>query len=142
MVAFFPNPTGNLAAAETAPLKIENALICPVPTTQHGWLTAVGTFLFVAFFAAGPGVCVWLALSELMPTRIRSTGMGIAMVLNNGVAFLSALFFPVVVGSKGFHMMFFIWAGFTVIYFITAAFFMPETKGKSLEELEKIIARP
>ena len=71
-----------------------------------------------------------------MPTRIRSTGMGIAMVLNNGVAFLSALFFPVVVGSQGFHMMFFIWAGCTIVYFITATFFMPETKGRTLEEIE------
>ena len=58
--------------------------------------------------------------------------MGVAMVLNNGVAFLSALFFPIVVGSKGFHMMFFIWAGCTIVYFITAAFFMPETKDRDI----------
>ena len=89
----------------------------------------------------GPGVCVWLAFTELMPTRIRSTGMGIAMVLNNIVQFCSALFVPIVAGSYGFHVMFFIWAGCTVIYFITAAFFMPETKGKTLEEIEDYFAR-
>ena len=76
-----------------------------------------------------------------MPTRIRSTGMGVAMVLNNGVQFLSALFFPIVVGSRGFHAMFFIWGGCTVVYFITAAFFMPETKGKTLEEIEDYFER-
>jgi len=52
------------------------------------------------------------------------------------VQFLSALFFPIVVATSGFHTMFFIWAGCTVVYFITAAFFMPETKGKTLEEIE------
>ena len=117
-------------------LELLRASYGPVASAATGWSVLVLLCAFIGFFAFGPGVCVWLALTELMPTRIRSTGMGIAMVLNNGVAFLSALFFPVVVGSKGFHMMFFIWAGFTVIYFITAAFFMPETKGKTLEEIE------
>lgn len=117
-------------------LKLLRASYGPVAGTATGWSVLILLCAFIGFFAFGPGVCVWLALTELMPTRIRSTGMGIAMVLNNGVAFLSALFFPVVVGSKGFHMMFFIWAAFTVIYFITAAFFMPETKGKTLEEIE------
>ena len=83
-----------------------------------------------------PGVCVWLALTELMPTRIRSMGIGVAMLLNTGVQFLIALFFLPVVGNYGFSAMFFFWAGCTVIYFITAAFFMPETKGKTLEEIE------
>jgi MFS transporter, SP family, solute carrier family 2 (myo-inositol transporter), member 13 len=117
-------------------LEILRASYGPVAGEATGKWVLLLLCAFIAFFAFGPGVCVWLALTELMPTRIRSTGMGIAMVLNNGVAFLSALFFPVVVGSKGFHMMFFIWASFTVIYFITAAFFMPETKGKTLEEIE------
>jgi MFS family permease len=117
-------------------LEILRASYGPVAGESTGKWVLLLLCAFIAFFAFGPGVCVWLALTELMPTRIRSTGMGIAMVLNNGVAFLSALSFPVVVGSRGFHMMFFIWAAFTVVYFITATFFMPETKGRTLEEIE------
>jgi len=117
-------------------LEILRASYGPIASADTGkWVTII-LCAFIAFFAVGPGVCVWLALTELMPTRIRSTGMGIAMVLNNGVQFLSALFFPIVVATSGFHTMFFIWAGCTVVYFITAAFFMPETKGKTLEEIE------
>jgi MFS transporter, SP family, solute carrier family 2 (myo-inositol transporter), member 13 len=49
----------------------------------------------MAFFAFGPGVCVWLALSELMPTRIRSNGMSIALVINQLVSTtLAASFCP------------------------------------------------
>ncbi len=70
VVAFFSNPFGNLDAARQAPLRIENALITPVPSTHNGWWVAITLFVFMAFFAIGPGVCVWLALSELMPTRI------------------------------------------------------------------------
>ncbi len=79
IVAFFSNPFGDLDAARQAPLRIENALITPVPSEQNGWIVAVALFVFMAFFAVGPGVCVWLALSELMPTRIRSNGMSIAL---------------------------------------------------------------
>jgi len=117
-------------------LEILRATYGPIASKDAGKWATMLLCAFIAFFALGPGVCVWLALTELMPTRIRSTGMGIAMVLNNGVQFLSALFFPIVVGTQGFRAMFFIWAGCTVIYFITAAFFMPETKGKTLEEIE------
>ena len=79
IAALFKNPLADLAAAQQAPLTIENALITPVPSTQSGWITASFLFAFMAFFAVGPGVCVWLALSELMPTRIRSNGMSIAL---------------------------------------------------------------
>ena len=70
--AFFKNPLANLDAAQTAPLKINKALIGQVPDSGHGWRVAFGLYAFMAFYAMGPGVCVWLALSELMPTRIRS----------------------------------------------------------------------
>ena len=72
VVAFFRNPFADLEAARQASLRIDNALITPVPTAHRGWLVAISLFVFMAFFAIGPGVCVWLALSELMPTRIRS----------------------------------------------------------------------
>ncbi len=136
-VAFFSNPFADLNAAKTAPLKIENALITPVPSAINGWLTAAFVFCFMAFFAVGPGVCVWLALSELMPTRIRSNGMAIALVINQTVSTVIAATFLPTVGKYGYGTMFFVFAGGTVIYFITAAFFLPETKGKTLEEIEE-----
>ncbi len=135
------NPFANLDAARTAPLKIEKALISPVPDSRNGWLVAMALYAFMAFFAIGPGVCVWLALSELMPTRIRSNGMSIALVINQIVSTtLAAIFLPIV-SNYGYSTMFFLFAGFTVIYFITAAFFLPETKGKTLEEIEEYFER-
>jgi MFS family permease len=136
VLALFKNPLGNLEAAQTAPLKIEKALVGQVPSESHGWWVALGLFLFMGFFAVGPGVCVWLALSELMPTRIRSNGMSIALVLNLlASTTLAGIFLPFV-SKHGYSSMFFLFAGFTVVYFIVAAFFLPETKGKTLEEIE------
>ena len=136
VVAFFSNPFGNLDAARQAPLRIENALITPVPSTHNGWWVAITLFVFMAFFAIGPGVCVWLALSELMPTRIRSNGMSIALLINQAVSTTIAAIFLPTVGKYGYSTMFFAFAGCTVIYFITATVFLPETKGKTLEEIE------
>ncbi len=136
VVAFFTNPFSNLDAARTAPLTIDNALITPVPSTKNGWLVATTLFVFMAFYAIGPGVCVWLALSELMPTRIRSNGMSIALLLNQAVSTTIAAIFLPTVGKHGYAIVFFSFAACTVIYFITAAVFLPETKGKTLEEIE------
>ena len=136
VVAFFSNPLGNLDAARNAPLKIENALITPVPDPRNGWLVAITLYMFVAFYAVGPGVCVWLALSELMPTRIRSNGMSIALLINQGFSTTIAAIFLPTVGKYGYATMFFAFAACTIIYFVTAVFFLPETKGKTLEEIE------
>jgi SP family myo-inositol transporter-like MFS transporter 13 len=134
--AFFRNPFADLDEARTAPLVIQKALVGRVPEAGHGWLVALGLYVFMAFFALGPGVVVWLALSELMPTRIRSNGMSIALVINQLVSTtLAAIFLPFV-SKHGYSSMFFLFAGFTVVYFIVAAFFLPETKGKTLEEIE------
>jgi MFS family permease len=137
VAAFFQNPFSDLEKSKTAPLQIKNALITPVPPESTGWLTAICIFSFMAFFAVGPGVCVWLALSELMPTRIRSNGMSVALLINQAVSTTIAAVFLPSVGKHGYATMFFIFAGCTVVYFITAAFFLPETKGKTLEEIEE-----
>jgi predicted MFS family arabinose efflux permease len=68
--------------------------------------------------------------------------MGIALVLNQGVSTLIAGVFLSVVSRYGYHVMFACCAACTVIYFITAAFYLPETKGKSLEEIERSFERP
>lgn len=139
--AFCKNPFANLDASRIAPLKIEKAFISPVPGARNGWLVAIFLYIFMAFYAVGPGVCVWLALSELMPTRIRSNGMSIALVINQLVSTtLAAIFLPIV-SKYGYSTIFFVFAGFTIIYFITAVFFLPETKGKTLEEIEEYFER-
>jgi hypothetical protein len=134
--AFFKNPFADLDQARTAPLKIQKALIGRVPDSSHGWRVAMGLYAFMAFFALGPGVCVWLALSELMPTRIRSNGMSVALVINQLVSTTLAGIFLPFVGRYGYSSIFFLFAGFTVVYFLVAAFLLPETKGKTLEEIE------
>ena len=117
-------------------LHIEHAFYGPIPSERTGWAIAGCIALFIASFAVGPGVVVWLALSELMPTRIRSAGMGFALLLNQGVSTAIAGVFLPVVGSYGYAAMFAFWALCTVVYLLTAVFFLPETKGKTLEEIE------
>ena len=140
VVSTDPNPaidiTPEAGAEASAHLTIKRALYGPVPSETTGWLIMGCMALFIAAFAFGPGVVVWLMLSELMPTRIRSTGMGIALLLNQGISTLIAAVFLPVVGNYGYAAMFVFWALCTVIYFSTAAFFLPETKGKTLEEIE------
>ncbi len=140
VIAFFSNPFANLASARKAPLKIDHAWITPVPSSMNGDFTALSLLVFIAFYAAGPGVCVWLALSELMPTRIRSSEMSIALLINQSVSTAIAAVFLPAVGKYGYAMIFFIFAGCTVIYFLTATFLLPETRNKTLEEIGKMFA--
>ncbi len=124
-------------AAAPGPLVIRHAYLGPIPEPRTGWLVALCLGFFIACYSAGPGVVVWLALSELMPTRIRSAGMGIALLLNQGVGTLFAGVFLPVVSHYGYYAIFLTWAGCVTLYFLTAVFVLPETKGKTLEEIER-----
>ena len=128
-----------LCGVATMFLLITKGVVTASMTT--GVISTAFFFMFIAFYAVGPGVCVWLALSELMPTRIRATGMSIAMIINQGVSATIATIFPAWKDAWGFPAVFYTLAGFTVVYFITAAFFLPETKGKTLEEIEKYFTK-
>ena len=120
--AFFKNPFADLEAARTAPLRLEGARRAGAQCAS--WLAGGARALpFMAFYAMGPGVCVWLALSELMPTRIRSNGMSIALVINQLVSTTLAGIFLPFVSKYGYSSMFFLFSGFTVVYFVTATSF-------------------
>ncbi len=140
-----PDPTVRIAPQGkemTQSLTIRRAQLGPIASPGLGWLTTLCLCIYIAFYSIGPGVVVWLTLSELMPTRIRSMGMGIALLLNQGVSTgIAAIFLPSV-GHYGFFAMFLFWAACTVLYFLTATFLLPETKGRTLEEIEHFFERP
>lgn len=102
-----------------------------------GLLTMFAFFFMQVFYALGPGLCVWLVLSELMPLRIRANGMAIALFMNQFVAWGLASWFRPWVAAWGWSSMFFFFALNGVLYFITVLF-IPETKGKTLDELEHL----
>lgn len=118
------------------PVSILKAELGEKPSASVGWGVTGFFVVFIAFYATGPGVCVWLALSELMPARIRSNGMAIALLINQLVSTVIAGSFLPWVGSSGYSGVFFTLGGITVLYFLTVAKFLPETKGRTLEEIE------
>ena len=54
-----------------------------------GILSLIGLLVFIVFFALGPGVVVWLAISELFPTQIRGKGMAICLFFNSQIGILT-----------------------------------------------------
>lgn len=135
------SPFSDFETARTAPLIIQRAFVRSLPDARHGWEVAACLFTFISFFALGPGVCVWLALSELMPTRIRSNGMSIALVVNQFVSTVLAAVFLPVVNRYGYSVMFFLFGLFTLAYLLVVTFALPETKGKTLEQIEAFFER-
>ena len=107
------------------------------PSTTTGLFCLAAFFVMQVFYALGPGICVWLVLSELMPSRIRANGMAIALFMNQFVAWGLASSFLPWVNAWGWASMFFFFAANGVIYFIVSLL-IPETKGKTLEELEHL----
>ena len=107
------------------------------PSRMTGLVTLVGFFVMQVFYALGPGICVWLVLSELMPQRIRANGMAIALFMNQLVAWGLASTFRSWIAAWGWDTMFYFFAVNGLLYFITVLF-IPETKGKSLDELEHL----
>ena len=105
------------------------------PSRAAGVATLLAFLSLVFFYSFGPGVCVWLVLSELMPRRIRANGMSLALLSNQFVAWgLAAAFLPAA-DAVGFGPIFLAFAAFGVVYFLTVLR-IPETRGKSLEEIE------
>ena len=116
-------------------LAIEKGVLSATPLT--GFVT-LGAFLAMqTFYSIGPGICVWLVLSELMPARIRANGMAIALFVNQLTAWgLASTFFPMV-NAWGYGPVFLGSAVTGIFYFVTVLF-IPETKGRTLEEIENL----
>ncbi|MGN0832938.1 MAG: MFS transporter [Kiritimatiellia bacterium] len=111
-----------------------------LPGMTAGVTAAAALVAFISFFAVGPGVCCWLASTELMPTRIRATGMMICDLACMGLSYALAQLFLPWSHAFGESSVFLVLAGFGVLYLLISVFAFPETKGRSLEEIERHFA--
>jgi SP family arabinose:H+ symporter-like MFS transporter len=94
------------------------------------------TLTYVASFAVAMGPVVWVVLSEIFPTRLRGTAMSVATVCLWTANFFVTQFFPRMLEQLQ-GKSFFVYAVMCVVAFVFVAVFIPETKGKTLEEIEK-----
>lgn len=95
---------------------------------------------FVASFAISIGPVMWVLFSELFPNRIRGLAISFVGLINSAVAFLVTFVFPWELETIGNAKTFFIYGIFAVIGLVFVMRLLPETKGRSLEELETILA--
>jgi len=103
----------------------------------RGYLFLSGILAFIFCYAVGPGALVWAIMSELLPSKVRSSGLAIGLFLNSMASTVLAAQFLSLSGHIGYQGVFWLCAGFTFIYFILAMRFIPKTKGLSLEQIEK-----
>ncbi len=102
----------------------------------RGPIVLVPVLAYVAFFGVTLGPVVWVVMSEIFPTRIRGRAMGVATVCLWISCFLVSQFFPYVLDRLGGYG-FLIYAAMCVVSFFFVLSCVPETKGKSLEEIER-----
>lgn len=96
---------------------------------------------FVASFAVSLGPVMWVLFSEIFPNYIRGIAVSFVGFINSGVSFLVQLVFPWELANLGSPATFLIYGVFATIGLVVIAIILPETKNKSLEELEGILIK-
>jgi SP family arabinose:H+ symporter-like MFS transporter len=106
-----------------------------------GILVLIFILGYIAFFAASLGPAVWVVIAEIFPNRLRSKGMSIAIVALWIACTIVTIVFPVMLEKLSGGLTFLIFALICLINLIYVWIKVPETKGKSLEELEKALIK-
>lgn len=107
------------------------------PTTA-GIITLVALVVFIASFAFSLGPVVWTVINEIFPNRVRGRAVAVATAVNWGAAWVVSQFFLTLLDSIGSSATFYLFAAFSAIAWVWIWRRVPETKGRSLEEIEGI----
>ena len=99
-------------------------------------IAVTGIFGFVAFFAISSGACIWVYISEVFPNVVRAKGQALGCFTHWFLCTLVSWFFPVVAERAGMYAFAF-FAFMMAVQLVWAIFFMPETKGGTIEDIEK-----
>ena len=101
------------------------------------WIAVASVVVYIASFAMSLGPVGWIMISEVMPLQIRGLAMSAATVANFGFNFVVVLSFLPLLDLIGRAATFWMFGGITIISMLFVYFFIPETKGISLEKIEK-----
>ena len=101
------------------------------------YVATAGVMVYIACFAFSLGPVTWIMVSEILPLRIRGLAMSICTVSNFFFNFIIVLSFPVLLQHIGEAYTFWTYAGICFVSLFFFRFFVPETKGRSLEEIER-----
>ena len=109
--------------------------------TMNPMLILIGILGFVASFAVSLGPVMWVLFSELFPNRIRGLAISFVGLINSAVSFGVQQLFPVELAALGAATTFAIFGAIAAAGLVFVVLVVPETKGKSLEELEAQLVR-
>lgn len=104
-------------------------------------LVLIGILGFIACFAFSLGPVMWVLLSEMYPIKYRGLAIGLIAFVNSFISSLIQLIFPWELSNLGNAMSFFIFGAIALAGFFAMLKILPETKGKSLEELETLLVK-
>jgi len=113
-----------------------DGVILEAATTINANLVLMGILGFIACFAFSLGPVMWVLLSELYPLKYRGLAIGVIAFVNSLISSIVQLIFPWELSNLGNALTFFIFGIIALIGFVIFIKILPETKGKSLEELE------
>ena len=102
-----------------------------------GMVVPISLFVFIGAHAIGQGSVIWVFISEIFPNHVRSYGQSIGTSTHWVLAFIIPASVPLLIANIGAGAMFMIFAVMMVFQLIWVIYVMPETKGVTLEELEK-----
>jgi len=120
--------------------KYESELIS-ASITMNAMLILFGILGFVASFAISLGPVMWVLFSELFPNSIRGIAISFVGFINSAISFIVQLVFPWELEKLGSSWTFLLYGIFALIGLLFIMKLLPETKGKSLEELEAILVK-
>jgi sugar porter (SP) family MFS transporter len=109
--------------------------------SMNPMLILIGILGFVASFAMSLGPVMWVLFSELFPNRIRGIAISFVGLINSAVSFTVQLVFPWELQNLGSSTTFLVYGVFAVVGLVVVMKLLPETKGKSLEELELVLVK-
>jgi sugar porter (SP) family MFS transporter len=112
------------------------AFSLPQLSGSLGWIAVASLMVYVGSFAVGLGPVFWLILSEIYPLRIRGRAMSVGTVANWSANLIVALSFLTLTQVLGKPATFWLYGIVSVGSWLFAFFLVPETKGRSLEEIE------